>query len=163
MQLRRDSQSIWSPLARSSVDTNLGERRGWGIYFQPKIDSFQSSREIFERNLWCRKACKLRQVQMIPATKSHEFSSFLPLLSLLGNFGVCHHLVETVEDSEVRRLGWDSKNVPIGNLELRQLHERAQKSPQKCSEQPPDHPPVVQKHNPPHQEKAISILASWRA
>ena len=70
-----------SPLASSSVDTNWGEMER-GIF---KIDSFQSGREIFERSLWCQRACKL------PA--SNDSNDKKPqILTLLQNLGVCHHL-----------------------------------------------------------------------
>ena len=49
-------------------------------------------------------------LQMIPTTKSHKFSHCYKI----SESAIIS--VEIVEDSEACRLGWDSKNVPIGNL-----------------------------------------------
>ena len=128
---------VGSPLANPSVDANLGGEGGEEFISNTKLTPFNPVVRYLKGAFDAGKHASL--VQMIPTTKSHKFSSFLPILTLLQILGACHHLGQVVEWKQLRI-------VKLGLVEIRkmsqlviwssgaveQLHERAQKSPQNC-------------------------------
>ena len=93
---------VGSPLANPSVDANLGGEGGEEFISNTKLTPFNPVVRYLKGAFDAGKHASL--VQMIPTTKSHKFSSFLPILTLLQILGACHHLGQVVEWKQLRIL-----------------------------------------------------------
>ena len=133
-------QSQWSLLALhwpAQVLTLIWERGGEEFISNTKLTPFNPVVRYL-KGVSFDAGKHASPAQMIPTTKSHKFSSFLPILSLLQILGACHHLGQVERKQRVLKL--------VGLVEIRKMSHlviwswssgaaarEAQKSPQNCS------------------------------
>ena len=105
-----------------SVDTNLGERGGEEFISNTKLTPFNPLVRYLKGSFDARKhaSARFKWFRRQKATNSHHFYQF----------SHCYKFLEPAIIStswgfwSLSAWGWDSKNVPIGNLEPEKLHER---------------------------------------